>query len=137
MDSFATGVLGICGVGGSLLECFSTVERGLLFMQKQVGVHKSTFADEQVTTHQPIPASCGHSTIVHSSLAIARSCCSHTWRQTAACTLLATGRLTASCSPQDDDANFKEILAAVKFVVQILGNAAGKKPGSSKGKSKK
>jgi hypothetical protein len=34
------GVLGIMGVGTSLLECFSTVERGLLFIQKQVGVHK-------------------------------------------------------------------------------------------------
>jgi hypothetical protein len=75
VDSFATGVLGICGVGASLLECFTTVERGLLFMQKQVGVHKSSFADEQ-----------------------------------------------------DDDANFKEILAAVKFVVTILANASGKKP---------
>ena len=73
VDSFATGVLGIMGVGSSLLDCFSTVERGLLFIQKQVGVHKAPFADSE-----------------------------------------------------DDDANFKDILAAVKFVVQILSTAAAK-----------
>jgi hypothetical protein len=73
VDSFATGVLGIMGVGSSLLDCFSTVERGLLFIQKQVGVHKAPFADSE-----------------------------------------------------EDDANFKDILAAVKFVVQILSTAAAK-----------
>jgi hypothetical protein len=35
-----SGVLGIMGVGSSLLDCFSTVERGLMFIQKQVGVQK-------------------------------------------------------------------------------------------------
>jgi len=64
VDSFATGALGIMGVGSSLLDCFSTVERGLLFVQKQVGVHKP--------------------------------------------------------SSQSDDANFKDILGSVKFVVEIL-----------------
>lgn len=74
VDSFATGVLGIMGVGSSLLDCFSTVERGMLFIQKQVGVHKAPSAG----------------------------------------------------SGEEDDANFKEILAAVKFVVQILSTAAAK-----------
>ena len=45
VDSFASGVLGIMGVGSSLLDCFSTVERGMLFIQKQVGVHKAPFSD--------------------------------------------------------------------------------------------
>ena len=45
VDSFASGVLGIMGVGSSLLDCFSTVERGMLFIQKQVGVRKAPFSD--------------------------------------------------------------------------------------------
>ena len=58
-----------------LLDCFSTVERGLLFIQKQVGVHKAAIAGS---------------------------------------------------TDEEDDANFKDILAAVKFVVQILSTAAAK-----------
>ena len=37
-----TGVLGVMGVGTSLLDCFSTVESSLQFIQKQIGVYKPT-----------------------------------------------------------------------------------------------
>lgn len=75
VGSFASGALGIMGVGTSLLECFTTVERGLLFIQQQVGVHK------QGTSHGV---------------------------------------------DLGDDANFKDILGSVKFVVQILTQALSK-----------
>ena len=32
-------VLGVMGVGATIPECFSTVERALMFVEKQVGVH--------------------------------------------------------------------------------------------------